>query len=88
VDSEPSSVVVKINLGFEKGDKDTPTMLTARIHQMRDKLRQYFSAKTADYLAPDNEGMLKEEIREELNNMLNKPAIKEVLFEKLDVIKM
>ncbi len=88
IDNEPSSIVVKINLGFEKGDKDTPAMLTARIHQMRDRLRNYFSAKTADYLAPKNEQRLKEEIREELNNMLNKPSIKEVLFEKLDVIKM
>lgn len=88
IDAEPSSIVVKINLGFEKGDKDTPTMLTARIHQMRDKLRQYFSSQKAENLEPDNENMLKEEIREELNNMLNKPAIKEVLFEKLDVIKM
>ncbi len=88
IDNEPSSIVVKINLGFEKGDKDTPTMLTARIHQMRDRLRNYFSSKTADYLAPKNEQRLKEEIREDLNNMLSKPAIKEVLFEKLDVIKM
>ncbi len=88
IDTEPSSVVVKINLGFEKGDKDTPTMLTARIHQMRDRLRNYFSSKTADYLAPTNETRLKEEIREDLNNMLSKPAIKEVLFEKMDVIKM
>jgi flagellar FliL protein len=88
IDNEPSSIVVKINLGFEKGDKDTPTMLTARIHQMRDRLRNYFSSKTADYLAPKNEQRLKEEIREDLNNMLSKPSIKEVLFEKLDVIKM
>lgn len=88
IDTEPSSVVVKINLGFEKGDKDTPTMLTARIHQMRDRLRLYFSSKSAEYLAPMNETRLKEEIREDLNNMLRKPAIKEVLFEKLDVIKM
>ncbi len=87
-DVEPSSIVVKINLGFEKGDKDTPTMLTARIHQMRDELRRYFSATTAQYLEPRNEERIKEEIREKLNNMLAKPAIKEVLFEKLDVIKM
>jgi flagellar FliL protein len=88
VDKEPSSVVVKINLGFDKGDKDTPNMLTARIHQMRDKLRQYFSSKEAADLVPKEENRLKEEIREELNNMLNKPAIKEVLFEKIDVIQM
>jgi flagellar protein FliL len=88
VDKEPSSVVVNINLGFDKGDKDTPTMLTARMHQMRDILRQYFSSKEAADLVPKNESRIKEEIREELNNMLDKPAIKEVLFEKLDVIQM
>ncbi len=88
IDQEPSSIVVKINLGFEKGDKDTPTMLTARIHQMRDRLRLFFSSKQAMDLLPENENRLKEEIREQLNNMLAKPAIKEVLFEKIDVIKM
>ena len=88
IDPEPSSVIVKINLGFEKGDKDTPAMLTARIHQMRDELRRYFSEETAQALEPTNEGRIKEEIRERLNGMINKPAIKEVLFEKLDVIKM
>ncbi|HSV56953.1 MAG TPA: flagellar basal body-associated FliL family protein [Magnetospirillaceae bacterium] len=88
IDNEPSSVVVTINLGFDRGDRDTPAMLTARIHQMRDLLRRYFSSATAQDLDPRNEKRIKEEIREKLNNLLARPSIREVLFERLDVIQM
>lgn len=87
-DKESSSVLVKLNLGFEEKDKDGPTELESRRLQIRDYLRNYFSMKYSDELQPEREKELKEEIRENLNRILSKPAIKEVLFEELTVVKM
>lgn len=87
-DREPSSVVVKINLGFEEADKDSPIDVNARIYQIRDYLRNYFSMKYADELVPENEEVIKSEIRENLNHILSKPTIKDVLFETFNVLPM
>ncbi len=87
-DVEPASVVVKITIGLDANDKETPTELTARQYQIRDMLRQYFSSKSASELGSANETAIKEEIKEKLNNMLTKNgAIKEVLFESFNVIQ-
>jgi len=87
-DTEPSSVVIKINLGFDMNDKESPNDVTARLYQIRDYLRTYFSLKFAEELVPEREQTLKEEIRENLNRVLSKPTIKEVLFEKFDVVRL
>ncbi len=86
-DSEPATVIVKIELGFDLEDKDSAVDLNARLPQVRDWLRNYFTAKTADELAADRERIIKDEIRENLNNILTKPTVKEVLFERLDVVR-
>jgi flagellar protein FliL len=87
-DLEPSTVSVKINLGLEMEDKETPVEINSRMPQIRDWLRLYFTGKMAEDLAPDKESIIKYEILENLNHMLSKPSIKEVLFERLDVIKL
>ncbi len=56
--------------------------------QIRDFLRRYFTAKMADDLTPDKENIIQDDIKENLNRILSKPTVKEVLFERLDVIKM
>jgi len=88
IDKEPSSLVVKLNLGFEMSDKEAPNQVTQRLPQLRDFLRSYFSQKYAQDLTPDKEPILKEEIRESINRILTKPSLKEVLFEKFDVVPM
>ena len=88
LDKEPSSLVVKLNLGFAMTDKEAPNQVTQRLPQLRDFLRSYFSQKYARDLTPDKEAMLKEEIRESINKILSKPSLKEVLFEKFDVVAM
>jgi flagellar FliL protein len=88
LDKEPSSLVVKINLGFETSDKEAPNQVTQRLPQLRDFLRSYFSRKYAQDLTPDKEPVLKEELRENINRILSKPSLKEVLFEKFDVVAM
>jgi flagellar FliL protein len=87
-DKEPSSVVVKIQLGLEKEDKETPVEINARMPQIRDYLRRYFTSKMADELTPEKEPIIKVDIKENLNTMLNKPTIKEVLFDQLNVVKL
>ena len=87
-DTEPSSVAVKIQIGLELEDKDTAVEINKRMPQIRDYLRNYFTSRFADQLSPDNEGILKDDIRENLNRMLNKPTIKEILFDTLNVVKL
>jgi flagellar FliL protein len=87
-DKEPSSVLVKINLGFEEKDKEGPAELQSRMLQIKDYLRNFFSMKYSAELLPENEKNLKEELRENLNRILSKPTIKEVLFEELTVVAM
>lgn len=88
IDKEPSSLVIKLNLGFDLSDKEAPNMVTQRLPQLRDFLRSYFSQKFAQDLTPDKESVLKEELRENINRILSKPSLKEVLFEKFDVVAM
>ncbi|HUW39625.1 MAG TPA: flagellar basal body-associated FliL family protein [Rectinemataceae bacterium] len=87
-DPEPASVIVRISLGFDLNDKEESKDVTDMLPRIRDWLRSYFSMKSADDLTPDKEQMIKEEIKENLNRILPKPTIREVLFERFDVIKM
>jgi flagellar protein FliL len=87
-DKEPYSVAVRIQLGFEKDDQDSPVELNARMPQVRDYLRRYFTSKMADDLAPEKEEIVKDDIKENLNRILSKPTVKEVLFDQLNVVKM
>ena len=87
-DPEPSSVVVQISLGFDVSDKEESKNVTDTLPRIRDWLRSYFSQKSAEDLSPDKEQMIKEELKENLNRILPKPTIKEVLFMRFDVIKI
>jgi flagellar FliL protein len=87
-DPEPASVVVNIFLGYKKDDKAASTEITAQRIPIRDYLRHYFSAKSADELSPQNEDRLKMEIRNALNDtILNKSKIRQISFDKLNVVK-
>ncbi len=81
IDKEPWSVMIKLNLAYDAADKEIQNELTARKYQIQDALRNFFSAKKIEYLLPDRERQLKEELREMLNRMLSKPAIKDVYFQ-------
>ena len=87
-DKEPASIVVKILLGFTKGDKKVPDELVSRKYQLIDSVRMYFSEKKAEELKPQFEKQIKEELRERINRMLETPGVKDVLFEKFDVLQL
>jgi flagellar FliL protein len=88
MDDPPASVSVKVLIGYDKGDKELENELNARQAQIRDFLRNYFSTKKADDLSPARERRVKEELRERLNDIMRSKGIRDILFEKLDVVKM
>ncbi|MDE7139920.1 MAG: flagellar basal body-associated FliL family protein [Treponemataceae bacterium] len=86
-DAIPASVVVDVVLGYKKEDKATSTEITQRSIELKDFLRRYFTQKTAEELAPQNEENLKIEIRNAINDqILSSSKIKDVRFMQLDVI--
>jgi flagellar protein FliL len=87
-DREPSSVAVRMELGLDMEDKETSIEINARMPQIRDYLRNYFTAKMAEDLTPDKEPIIKDDIKENLNRILSKPTVKEVLFDQFNVVKM
>ncbi len=81
IDKEPWAVVVKLNLAYDSTDKEIQGELTSRKHQIQDALRNFFSMKSIKALMPEREQELKAELREMLNRLLTKPAIKDVYFQ-------
>jgi len=88
-DVTPYTVLVKVNFGFDEKDTVTQNELTGRRYQIQDFLRNYFSRKSAEELRPENEARVKNEIKELLNTtVLDKARVREVLFDKKDVVAM
>lgn len=86
-DKIPSSVSVKIALGYKKDDKQASSEITARRIEVIDFLRRYFSGKTAEQLDPDHEEEIKIEIRDGINdNILSNSKIRSVMFTAKDVV--
>lgn len=86
-DPVAATVSVEVVLGYKKEDKVAATELTARLIEIKDFLRRYFTAKTAAELQPVNEDKLKIEIRNAINDdILSGSKIREVRFLSLDVI--
>ncbi|MBQ6781914.1 MAG: flagellar basal body-associated FliL family protein [Treponema sp.] len=87
-DSDSVTVMVDVVLGYKKEDKATSTEITQRTVELKDFLRRYFTQKTAEELAPQNEENLKIEIRNAINDsILSSSKIKDVRFMQLDVIR-
>jgi flagellar FliL protein len=85
-DKEPHSSIVKISIGLDKENKEGPVEINERAPQIRDKLRTFFSLKSAEELGPDRLEEVKTELKEQLNGMLKGRVIREILFEKFDVV--
>ncbi len=86
-DPIPSSVVVQVALGYKKADKQASTEITSRRIEIIDFLRRYFSTKTAEELRPENEGVIKTQIKDQINDdILSNSKIKAVMFTEKDVV--
>ena len=82
-------MVVRINLGYPLGsDKAFIDKLTSSTPRMRDAIRNYLSQKTAEELQPKNELVIKQEILDLVNSLLEGGQIKEVLFDSFTVSEM
>ena len=86
-DAIPASVVVQVALGYKKDDKAASTEITSRRIEIIDFLRRYFSTKTQDELRPENEELLKQQIRDQINDdILSNSRIRAVMFTAKDVV--
>jgi flagellar FliL protein len=86
-DKPAATVVVKVLVGYDKGNKELEAEITDRQPQIRDSLRNYFSMKKVADFAPEKERKLKEEIRSNLNGIMESKGIRDILFEKLQTIE-
>jgi flagellar FliL protein len=83
------AVVVDMVIGYEQGNNATATELTARIVQLQDFVRLFFSTKTSEQLIPEKETEVKKEIIERLNRDVLSPAkALSIFFKQLDVMKV
>jgi flagellar FliL protein len=88
-DVSPSTVVVKVNIGYTENDTATASELIARRYQLQDFLRNFFSKKMVEELRPENESRIKNEIRELLNTqVLDKARARIILFDKFEIVEM
>ena len=87
-DANPASVSVTIALGYRKDDKQASTEITSRRIEIIDFLRRFFSEKTTEELRPQNEEMLKQQIRDQINDdILSNSRIRAVMFTSKDIIQ-
>lgn len=87
IDDPPASVAVNILIGYDRNNKAIADELNLRRVPLLDFLRHYFSSKRAEDLAPSNESLVKEEIKEQVNNMVRAKGVRDIRFQKLTVIK-
>ncbi len=87
-DTPASSVVVQVVLGYKKDDKAASTEITERRIEIIDFLRRFFSEKTYEELKPQNEEILRQQIRDQINDdILSNSRIRDVRFTKKDVVQ-
>ncbi len=87
-DAVPASVTVTVALGYKKDDKSTSTEITERRIEIIDFLRRFFSEQTVEDLRPQNEEVLRQQIRDQINDdILSNSRIRDVRFTGKDVVQ-
>lgn len=87
-DPVPASVSVTIALGYKKEDKAASTEITERRIEIIDFLRRFFSEQTVEDLRPQNEKVLRRQIRNQINDdILSNSRIRDVRFTGKDVVQ-
>ena len=88
-DPIPFAIVVDMVIHYDQNDVAASTEFTGRLYELRDFVRSFFRAKTADELKPENEPRLKQEIIEQLNTrVLSSARARVITFNQLDVMQM
>ena len=87
-DKVPASVSITIALGYKKEDKAASTEITERRIEIIDFLRRFFSEQTVEDLRPQNEEVLRQQIRDQINDdILSSSKIRDVRFTGKDVVQ-
>ena len=87
-DPVPASVSVTIALGYKKDDKIASSEITERRIEIIDFLRRFFSEQTVEELKPQNEELLRQQIRDQINDdILSNSRIRDVRFTGKDVVQ-
>ncbi|MDD7460471.1 MAG: flagellar basal body-associated FliL family protein [Spirochaetales bacterium] len=87
-DAVPASVTVAIALGYKKDDKMASSEITERRIEIIDFLRRFFSEQTVEDLKPQNEELLRQQIRDQINDdILSNSRIRDVRFTGKDVVQ-
>ncbi len=85
-DANPATVIVMVNLGFEEGLTQIQAEILARKPQLRDLVRNFFASKTARELRPENEHVIKDELRRMINDAMPGDPIRELAFDRFEVV--
>ncbi|MCH5290397.1 MAG: flagellar basal body-associated FliL family protein [Treponema sp.] len=87
-DPVPANVIIQVALGYKKDDKAASTEITARRIEIIDFLRRFFSEQTVQDLRPQNEEVLRQQIRDQINDdILSDSRIRDIRFTTKDVIQ-
>lgn len=85
-DSKPAMIIIKVSIGYTKEDQETLAELIDRQIRLHDSIRYYFSQKKQNDLK--NEEMVKQELKDRLNQIMNTERIKDISFKVFDIIDM
>ena len=87
-EENPATIRIQVNLGYKKDDKAASTEITSLRVEITDTLRRFFSEQTANDLKPQNEEILRQNIKDLLNDtILSDSRIRDVRFTQLDVTR-
>lgn len=84
-DEKPKVFNIKVDLGYELGNKKTQTELNKRKDQMTDLIRSLLSTLNEEQFLIENQPLLKKIIKDKINGVLIDGEIVEVYLMELQV---
>jgi len=85
-DEAPYTVVAKVALGYEEGNKNIQNELVSRTKLLQHVIRSYFASKTAAELR--SEKVVLQELLQQVNAVMTTGKIKQVLLLDYNIIAM
>ena len=86
-DQVPSIFSLKVSIGYAMGNKDINTELIARSRQIQNIIFLYISQKKADELTPVHYAQLEEDLKQQINQIMQSGKIDSVVFREFVVTR-
>jgi flagellar basal body-associated protein FliL len=86
-DRNPATVIVRVQLGYEKDNKTIQTELVARTPQIIDLVRRYFSEKPISELGSGYEMEIKEELKRRINQIMSQGKVQDIAIIEYNIIE-